>query len=296
MRCDRCGRDAIVFQRYSGLSLCGDHLRAVLEARARGTLRARGWIRPGDRIAIALSGGRSSSSLLHFLSAQFRMRRDLSLVAVTVDEGCPSRDMGRIRNMAEGIGIGWAGTSFAEEFGYTREGMPASGDGCLPSSWSAWLRDRALASLAARTGATKLALGTNLDDAARAVFLKVLRGEGSGLVTASRSPDGGIPRITPFLMIPEEELALYARLNLLDPVLARYPKDVDPLEIEAGRLLEEYAHRHPSALFSLVSLGGALQAGRGFPPGRQDNDSGSREPAVPGHAAPVRGDQVTGHG
>jgi tRNA(Ile)-lysidine synthase TilS/MesJ len=296
MRCDRCGRDAIVLQRYSGLRLCGDHLRAALEARARGTLRARGWIRPGDRIAVALSGGRSSCSLLRFLSAQFGMRRDLSLVAVTVDEGCPARDMGRIRDMAGRMGVGWAGTSFAEEFGDAPGGIPASGDACLSPSSSARLLDRALGSLAARVGATKLALGTNLDDAARAVFLKVLRGEGSGLVTAARPPEGGISRITPFLRISDEELALYARLNLLDPVPAQSPRDLDPMEREAMRLLEEYAHRHPSALFSLVNLGEALMEARTPPPGRQDHDPGTGEPAVPGRAAPARGGRVTGHG
>ncbi|MDD1668246.1 MAG: tRNA(Ile)-lysidine synthase, partial [Methanomicrobiales archaeon] len=87
MRCDRCGKDAIVHQRYSGLRLCGDHLQLDLAARVRRTIRAHGWIRSGDRIAIALSGGTGSSSLLHFLSAQFGNRPDLSLLAISVDEG-----------------------------------------------------------------------------------------------------------------------------------------------------------------------------------------------------------------
>jgi hypothetical protein len=68
------------------------------------------------------------------------------------------------------------------------------------------------------------------------------------------------------------------------------------MEREAMRLLEEYAHRHPSALFSLVNLGEALMEARTPPPGRQDHDPGTGEPAVPGRAAPARGGRVTGHG
>ncbi len=262
MRCDRCGRDAIVFQRYSGLHLCGDHLQRDLVARAKRTIRARGWIRTGDRIAVALSGGRSSGALLHFLSAHFGNRPDLSLVAITVDEGTGSgRDMNRIARLAEGMGIEWAGTSLAEEFGSTLDGIPAAGDGNPACLCCGVLRGCALISLAGRMGATRLALGTHLDDEARAVFLSVLRGEAVSLIRPPRLGDGRISLVRPFLRIPGQEVALYARLNTpgCDPDPG--PRAPDPLENEAGRILDEYTNRHPGAMFSLVNLGEALSEG-----------------------------------
>ena len=47
MRCDRCSRDAIIYQRYSGLHLCEAHFQDTLVARAKRTIRAHGWIRRG---------------------------------------------------------------------------------------------------------------------------------------------------------------------------------------------------------------------------------------------------------
>lgn len=293
MRCDRCSRDAIVFQRYSGLHLCGDHFERDLAARAKRTIRARGWIRTGDRIAVALSGGTGSSSLLHFLSLHFGMRRDLSLVAITVDEGTgPSRDMSRIEQLAEGMGIEWAGTSFTEEFGGTLE----AGGEHLAGSCRDLLRGHALTSLGKRIGATKLALGTTLDDEARSVLLKILRGEATRLMLRLRPGGGRIPLIRPFLRIPELDVALYARLNGTGCEQGLCPRTRSPQENEVRRILDEYSLRHPGAMFSLVNLGGAL-SGMEEPDARVTHPcDGCREPSAAACAARGMLDRVDGHG
>jgi tRNA(Ile)-lysidine synthase TilS/MesJ len=296
VRCDRCGRVAIVLQRYSGLRLCRDHARESIEARARRTIRARGWIRPGDRIAVGLSGGAGSSSLLHFLSAHFGMRPDLTLVAVTVDEGTGPLEMARVRRIAEGMGVPWAGASLAGQSIDTRKGIHAPGGGDLPSPSPPWLRDRALSSLAGRAGATKLALGTSLEDEAGSLFRRVLRGDVSRLVGSPHQPGDGIPRIRPFLRIPEEELSLYARLTVPDHLPSRSRQSADPVERETDRMLSDYTARHPSAMFALVNLAGGLSGKEG---------SGSREPAscrgcgklhAPGCPARETHGRVTGRG
>jgi tRNA(Ile)-lysidine synthase TilS/MesJ len=292
LRCDRCSREAIVHQRYSGLHLCGDHLQRDLVARVKRTIRARGWIRTGDRIAVALSGGRSSGSLLHFLSAHFGMRRDLSLVAITVDEGAgPSCDRGRIGKLAEGMGIEWAGTSFAEEFG----GTPEAWNEHLPTPCRDILRDYALTSLAREVGATTLALGTDLDDEARNVLLSVLRGEAARLMRSPRPGDGRIPLIRPFLRIPAHEVGLYALLNIPpdEQALCLHARDLQESEVQ--RILDEYTNRHPAAMFSLVNLGEALRE-RSVPgPGETLPCKGCRERFAT--TCPARGslDRVMGH-
>lgn len=262
MRCDRCGREAVHFQRYSGLRLCGEHLGASLEARAKGLIRARGWIRRGDRVAVGLSGGPGASSLLRFLSVHFGVRRDISLVAITVDDGAGSgraMDMARIRGIAEGMGISWAGTALSGENGGPAPG-DVSGD---PLYRHTRLRDRAIRSLAREAGATKLALGTNLDDDAGGVFVRVIGGEAARLLRDPDDGDGVIRLIRPFFRIPEEELLLYARMNGIDYIPEENPGAAGSIENEVGRMLADYTHRHPSALFSLASIGeGLAVAGR----------------------------------
>ena len=190
----------------------------------------------------------------------------MSLIAITVDEGEGGRagpGAGRIGKLAEGLGIPWTVASPGEVPGSVSPGGAVS-------------RNRALASLARRAGATKIAMGTNLDAIARSVFLQVIGGERSRLTTDSSSDVSGISCITPFRMIPAAELSFYARLN----VPGFLPEDDRPVpasfEREVREMLDAYWCRHPSAPFSIVRLADGLS-------GIDTGKSGNR-------------DGVTGHG
>ena len=221
------------------------------------------------------------------------MRPDLSFVAMSVDEGEePSRDMRRIERFAEAMGIEWAGTSFAREFGRSA----GAESGHLPTSCRDILRDIALTSLAERMEATRIALGTTLDDRAISVLLSVLRGEPEHHLGGPRPGEGGIPRIRPFLRIPAEEVALYARLNF--PGIGEVScldAGEDLLKGEVRRILDEYTNRHPATPFSLVNLSEALGEQSVPGPCEPRPCDGCRERFVP--TCPVRRilDEVTGY-
>ena len=72
MQCNKCRRDAILFQEYSGQHLCKYHVEADVEAKAKYEIRRNRWMTPGDHIAVALSGGKNSSALLYFLKKLIR--------------------------------------------------------------------------------------------------------------------------------------------------------------------------------------------------------------------------------
>jgi tRNA(Ile)-lysidine synthase TilS/MesJ len=82
MQCNRCRSDPVIFQPYSGRDLCRDHFIADFEARAKRAIRKHQWMRPGDHIAIPLSGDRASSALLFFLQALAGKRRDVHISAI----------------------------------------------------------------------------------------------------------------------------------------------------------------------------------------------------------------------
>ena len=118
------------------------------------------------------------------------------------------------------------------EFGIARDGILASGNGNTSCPCQGVLRGYALAALAERLGATKLALGTNLDDEAGSVLRKVLRGEAARLMGRPRLGNGRIPLVRPFLRIPEQEVALYALLNIPGFVQEVGPQPPDSQETE----------------------------------------------------------------
>ncbi len=85
--CACCGEPAVVYQPVTRRHLCGTHLVRDVEERVLATIQEFGQIHTGDRIAVALSGGKDSTALLVILSRLLSVWPGASLVAITVDEG-----------------------------------------------------------------------------------------------------------------------------------------------------------------------------------------------------------------
>ena len=117
-------------------------------------------------------------------------------------------------------------------------------------------------------GITKFAYGFNLDDEAQSVLMNVLRGDAYRLIRPVQDVAALVPRIKPFMYIPEREVALYAFLHVEGFDLAGCPYAVGALRGDVRGLLDAYTYRHPATKYSLVNLGEALQ-GPGIPPGEE---------------------------
>jgi tRNA(Ile)-lysidine synthase TilS/MesJ len=86
--CSACSRrEAFFFRFYSGERLCRKCFTESIEAKVRATITKYRMFRFDDRIAVAVSGGKDSLSLLHILAKMERRHPKASLVAVIVDEG-----------------------------------------------------------------------------------------------------------------------------------------------------------------------------------------------------------------
>ena len=84
MKCDKCGNRAVIFRRHSGAHLCRHHFIESIERRIKHNLRKQFQ---GNRLAVAVSGGKDSLTLLYMLSEIFEKRRDIELFVITIDEG-----------------------------------------------------------------------------------------------------------------------------------------------------------------------------------------------------------------
>ncbi len=87
MECSKCKHEAILYQPYSGQNLCGEHLVADIEAKAKRTIRQHGGIQPGDHIAVILSGNAAENALLFFLRDLIGKRRDIRVSGITAGIG-----------------------------------------------------------------------------------------------------------------------------------------------------------------------------------------------------------------
>ncbi len=265
MLCSKCRRQAVLYQRYSGLHLCKAHFIADFEAKAKRAIRTHRWIVPQDRIAVALSGGKNSSALLYFMQKLVGKRRDITLRAITIDEGiggCHDRRVAA--GIAESVGTELIVASFQELCGVTMEEVAGAQGDCPSCSLCDVLRRRCLNRVAKEHGISSLALGFNLDDEAQTVLMKVLRGDGDRLFMPDDPADGLVPWIRPFLTIPEREVALYAYLHGEGFEIGRCPYSKITLRSDVHAVLDDYDWRHPSTKYALVNLGERLASCRGL--------------------------------
>ncbi len=216
MICSRCDERAILSQPYFGRHLCQSHFIEDFEQRVAGTILKNGMVKDGERIAVAVSGGKDSTALLFSLH-RILAGRDVEMVAVTVDEGIAGyRDdtIKAARAIAKQLGIEQEVVSFREMYGYDLDEMVV-GKNVAPCTYCGVFRKNALNRAAKRLGATRVATGHNLDDEAQTVMMNYLKGDMERLMRfRPRRPQPGlVPRIKPLRDIPEKEIALYCMVN-----------------------------------------------------------------------------------
>ena len=216
MICYFCRESAILSQRYLGRHLCLNHFIEDFERRVNWTLEKNGMVKDGDRIAVAVSGGKDSTALLFSLH-KILAGRDVEMVAVTVDEGIAGyRDdtIKAARGIASKLGIEQEIVSFREMYGYDLDEM-VQGKDVAPCTYCGVFRKNALNRTAIRLGASKVATGHNLDDEAQTVMMNYLKGDMERLMRfrPRRVQPGLVPRIKPLRDMPEKEIALYCMVN-----------------------------------------------------------------------------------
>ena len=144
----------------------------------RATIAKYGMFSFNDRIAVAVSGGKDSISLLHVLAKMERFRPKASLVAVTVDEGIRGyRDeaLKIAETYCKKLDLAHHTVSFKELYGFTLDEIVArkrlKGEKELTScAYCGVLRRRALNVAAHAVKATKIATAHTLDDEVQTIL------------------------------------------------------------------------------------------------------------------------------
>src|SRR2546427_9723966 len=90
MPCARCNEPAVTLVRYSGQHLCAGHFCEFVERRVKREIHRQVEFHGGERIAVGLSGGKDSSTTTVLLHEVLAPRRDVEVLAITVDEGIAS--------------------------------------------------------------------------------------------------------------------------------------------------------------------------------------------------------------
>jgi uncharacterized protein (TIGR00269 family) len=256
--CSLCKRRASFFFRpYSGEKLCQKCFAESIENKVRATVSKYHMFNFNDRIAVAVSGGKDSISLLHILAKMERQHPEASLVAVTVDEGIKGYRDEALQIAAancQKLGITHHVVSFKKLFGFTldqlMEKAQRKGRKELTScAYCGVLRRRALNVAARDVEADKIATAHTLDDEVQTVLLNIFRGDLSRLAKEKPVTEEVHPlfvqKVKPFCEVPERESTLYAFVKNIrfQDVPCPYASEAMRNDIRSmlNRLEEKYA-------------------------------------------------------
>lgn len=256
--CDICGRDAVTYIRYNGTHLCAEHFMSYVEKRVKREIRKQIDVSRGDRIAVAVSGGKDSMVALKLLSSVFNDRNGVEVHAITIDEGIagyrpPSVDV--VRRFCLDNGVEFHLRSFSELGVTMDEVAPVSGDSS-PCTYCGVFRRMLMNDEARRIGARCLATGHNLDDTAQSIMMNFVRGDVERL--ARMAPHtiirpGLVPRFLPLREIPEKETLLYALVSGLEFWDGVCPYWEAALRNQYRSVVDELEDRSPGARYGILS-------------------------------------------
>lgn len=264
--CTSCQRrDAFFFRPYSGERLCKKCFAESIETKVRATIAKYRMFDFNDKIAVAVSGGKDSLSLLNVLAKMERVKPKAELVAVTVDEGIRGYRDEALEIAAANckkLGIPHHVVTFKKLFGLTLDEVVERKrrkpeDGLTACAYCGVLRRRALNVAAREVGATKLATAHTLDDEVQTILMNLFRGDIARLAKEKPVTDEVHPRfvrkVKPFCEIPEKESALYAYVKNFEFQATPCPYASEALRNDARAILNRMEEKHAGTKFALFN-------------------------------------------
>lgn len=263
--CNVCNKGKVVYFRvYSGERLCSRCFTKTFEKRVAKTIAKYDMLRYNDRIAVAVSGGKDSLTLLRVLAKIEAKFPKSSMVAITVDEGISVYRDEAVKNAEDFIskmdGIEHVKISFKELFDFTLDDVVKAGivdkAGIKPCTVCGILRRRALDVTARRVGASVITTAHTLDDVVQTYLMNVFRGDIDKQPFGTRTElEGFVPRVAPFKLTPENEVVMYAYLHNIPFQSHVCPYARTSMRDMIRNFLTEYEKNYPGTLYTaLVSF------------------------------------------
>ena len=164
-------------------------------------------LRPGDRVAVGVSGGKDSLTLLHALVAyKKRAPFPYEIVAVTLEQGKFKLPILALQEKIRALGVEWIVREDAATLRLIAENVAHGCDVCSRH------RRYNLYKIVSELGCSVLALGHTADDCAESLLRNILfNGRIASLPPVSQSQKGTLRLIRPLVYVNENLSTEYAR-------------------------------------------------------------------------------------
>jgi len=229
MKCRKCGSAAVINLRQHRLSLCKEHFNDWFIQHCASTIKKFDMIKPGDRILVAVSGGKDSLGLWDVL-LKLGYKADGLIINLGIDAGSEysARSLEITCKFCGENGQNLHVLDIQKEYGgsvshfFTR----AHPDDQKPCSTCGLVKRHELNRVAKDNGYTTLATGHNLDDEAAVLFSNSLSWNTSQLLRQDPVMEEYgqfVRRIKPLVQFYERETTAYAILNGIEYIEEECP-------------------------------------------------------------------------
>ena len=210
-------------------------------------------IEENDKIAICLSGGKDSITLLHaFKNLQIFYPKHFEIIAVSIDPGFEFFDTNLLKKICNDINVPiFIEKSNAKEivFDIRQEKNPCS--------LCANLRRGVINSIAIREGCNKIALGHNQDDVLQTFLLNLFyTGNIGTFAPISYMDRSKITLIRPLVYTPEKEIKRYIKKQNIEVMQKVCPMDGTSKREDMKQLIFTLSKNIPTVRANLF---GAIQ-------------------------------------
>lgn len=214
-----------------------------------------GMINEGDKIAVGVSAGKDSLTLLCALAELRRFYTNkFELVAITVDMGFEGTDFSAIRELCDTLSVEYhvVPTQISKVIFDVRKEKN-------PCSLCAKMRRGALYGYARDIGCTSVALGHHFDDVVETFMLNLFyEGRLGCFQPVTYLSNTGITMIRPMIYMPEKDVRYFASKNILPIIKSPCPADGNTEREEMKKLLHTLELQNKGLRYRIF---GAIQRG-----------------------------------
>lgn len=244
--------------------LCSQHFIDYFEKKVKRTIKRFDLFEKSDKIAVAVSGGKDSTTCLYVLK-----KLGYDAEAITVDAiigNYTAQNLKNIRKVCKKYNVKLHEISFREEYGMALCSikMVAHEKGLKYSSCliCGVLRRYLLNKYAKKQGFDCLVTGHNLDDEAQAFIMNVFRNDlglakRQGPITGSMSTKESkafVKRVKPLYLCTENETTAYSKLMKFPVNYADCPCREGAYRKEYADMLDDFEKRHPPIKYNIINF------------------------------------------
>lgn len=251
MKCIKCGGPAVINMRQHRLGLCADHFLEWVPQQVDRAIEKYGMFTPGERILVAVSGGKDSLSLWDIL-----LRLGYPAEGIYINLGVPQGDYSnvsqrKVEQFAAEHGAAFRVVNVAAEYGQTIPQISHRKRGRSTCSTCGLVKRHIMNQVAYEGGYAVLATGHNLDDEAAVLFQNALHWATGYLARQApvlpASHPGLMRKVKPLIRLYEREMLAYALVRGIDYIYEECPYSRGATTLFYKQLLDQLEEASPGA-------------------------------------------------